>query len=66
MQTINSDENEKNKKTVSRMQNSRASVTASQASRRPILKVNNITFEEESVKKSTKGSRRGSMGIELR
>ena len=46
------------------MENSRASATASQASRRPILKVNNITFEEDNGKKPIKGSRRGSMGKE--
>jgi hypothetical protein len=47
LQTINSSDDNEAKRTISRMQKSRASVTASQVSRKPTLKVSNITFEED-------------------
>lgn len=61
LQTINSEDND-TRKTLSRLQKSRASVTASQTSRKQTLKVNNITFEEELGTSVCKGGRRGSMG----
>lgn len=56
MQTIISEEYSNGRRTASRMQKSRASVT-SQTSRKPMLKVSNIMFEEENRSDSQRGIR---------